>query len=51
MRNKGAVDREQPETLDLALREQHPVEGIARLRLGIDGRERIAFVDHDGLDA
>jgi hypothetical protein len=51
MRNEGAVDGEEPQSLDLTLREQHPVERIAGHRLGLDGRERVAFVDRDNPDA
>ena len=51
MRDKGAVDGDEPQSLDLALRQQHPVERIARRRLGLDGSQRVAFVDRDYFDA
>ena len=51
MRNKRAVDGEEPQALDLTLREQRPIKGIARYRVGLDGRERMAFIDRDDPDA
>ncbi len=51
MRNKGAVDGDEPQSLDLTLREQHPIERIARHRLGFDGSQRVAFIDRDNPDA
>src|SRR5271166_1457550 len=51
MRNEGAVDGKEPQSLDLTLREQHPIERIASRRLGFDGRQRVAFVDRDNPDA
>jgi hypothetical protein len=30
MRSERAVDGEEPQPLDLTLREQHPIEGIAK---------------------
>ena len=51
MRNEGAVDGDEPQALDLTLREQHPIERIARRRLGFDGRQRVAFVNRDNPDA
>ncbi len=48
---EGAVDCDEPQSLDLTLREQHPVERIARRRLGFDGNQRVAFIDRDNPDA
>jgi hypothetical protein len=47
MGNEGAVEGHEPQALDLALREQHPVEWVARGRLRFDGSERVAGVDRD----
>ena len=47
MGNGGAVDGHEPQALDLTLRKQHPVEGIASRRLAIDGSDRVAFIDRD----
>ena len=45
---RAAVDPDEPQALDLTLRQQHPVEGIARPRLRLNGCERMALVDgHD----
>jgi len=51
MRNEGAVDGDEPQSLDLTLREQHPIERIARCRLRFDGSERMAALDRDDPDA
>ena len=47
---RRAVDGEE-QSLDLTMREQRPVEGVAGDRLGLDRRERVAFVDRDDPDA
>ncbi len=51
MRDKGAVDGDEAQALDLTLREQHPVERIGGRRLRFDGSERVALVDRDNPDA
>ena len=51
MGHEGAVKRDEPQTLDLTLREQHPIEGIPGHGLWFDGSERVTFVDHDDLHA
>jgi hypothetical protein len=50
MGGEGAVDGEEPQALDLTLREQHPIERVAGDRLGLDGHKGVAFVDRDHLD-
>ena len=47
MGNEGAGDRHEPQSLDLALRLQHPVERIAGSRLRFDRSNRVTFVDRD----
>ena len=51
MRNEGAVERDEPQALDLTLREQHPVERIAGHRFWVHSHERMAFVDRYDPDA
>ena len=51
MRSKSAVDGEEPQTLDLTLRKQHPIERIAGLGFWVDRGERVASVDRDDLNA
>ncbi len=48
MGNERAVEGDEPQVLDLTLREQHPVERITGRRLG---RERMALVDRNDPDA
>jgi hypothetical protein len=50
MRHEGAVHGEKPKTLDPTLSEQHPIEWIARHRLGLDGSGVMLF-DRDDLYA
>ena len=51
MRNEGAVHSKKLQPLDPTLREQHPVERIARHGLGFDGSEGVMLVDRDDLYA
>jgi hypothetical protein len=51
MGHEGAVERDEPQILDLTLREQHPSEGISSHGLWFDASDRVAFVDHDDLHA
>jgi hypothetical protein len=47
MGNEGSVDGDEPQALDLTLRQQHPIEWVASRRLGIDGSNRVAFIDRN----
>lgn len=44
---ESAVDREEPQPLDMALREQHPVERIASCGLRLDRGEGVTLVDRE----
>ena len=49
MGDERPVDRHEPKTL--TLREQHPVERIASLGIGLDGGERVTLIDGDDFNA
>ena len=50
MRHQRAIRCNEAETLDLALRQKHPIEWIACFRLRCDRRKRVVFVDGDDRD-
>jgi hypothetical protein len=51
MLEQTAIQRYQPQILDLALRQKHPIERVASYRLGVHNGERMMLVDRYDLNA
>jgi hypothetical protein len=51
VRNERAVNRYEAEVFDAALREQEPVERVARQGFGVNHRENVMLVDRNEFES